>query len=70
MSQTITAVFDGQVFRPETPVELQPNQRYVIIIEPESDVDSEDGWDEIAALAGTVEAPADWSAEHDYYLYV
>ncbi len=27
------------------------------------------GWDAIAALIGTVEAPVDWSAEHDHYLY-
>jgi len=23
----------------------------------------------LEALAGTIEAPADWSAEHDHYLY-
>ncbi|NJN24442.1 MAG: hypothetical protein HC810_08725 [Acaryochloridaceae cyanobacterium RL_2_7] len=26
-------------------------------------------WDVLESLAGTVEAPADWSAEHDHYLY-
>ena len=26
-------------------------------------------WDVLASLTGTVEAPADWSAEHDHYLY-
>ncbi|WP_159784249.1 DUF2281 domain-containing protein [Sodalinema gerasimenkoae] len=26
-------------------------------------------WDVLASLTGTIEAPADWSAEHDHYLY-
>ena len=28
-----------------------------------------DAWDVLKRLAGTVEAPADWSLEHDHYLY-
>jgi hypothetical protein len=30
---------------------------------------SGDAWDVLASLTGTIEAPADWSAEHDHYLY-
>ncbi|OAB56404.1 hypothetical protein AY600_05570 [Phormidium willei BDU 130791] len=30
---------------------------------------SSDAWDILASLTGTIEAPADWSAEHDHYLY-
>ena len=30
---------------------------------------ADNAWDVLEALTGTVEAPADWSAEHDYYLY-
>lgn len=26
-------------------------------------------WDTLEALTGTVEAPADWSAQHHHYLY-
>ncbi|WP_017298492.1 hypothetical protein [Nodosilinea nodulosa] len=26
-------------------------------------------WDVLESLTGTVEAPADWSAEHDHYIY-
>lgn len=26
-------------------------------------------WDVLESLTGTVEAPADWSAKHDHYLY-
>lgn len=70
MSQTVTAIFDGQGLRPESPVELKLNQRYVITIQPESkDEPSDDGWEAMASLAGSVEAPQDWAAEHDHYLY-
>ncbi|MGB7085106.1 MAG: hypothetical protein WBD47_06105 [Phormidesmis sp.] len=70
MSQTITAIFDGQGLRPESPVELKLNQRYVITIQAEpADNDSKDGWEAIESLVGTVEAPADWASEHDHYLY-
>jgi hypothetical protein len=30
---------------------------------------SGNAWDVLDSLTGTVEAPADWSAEHDHYLY-
>ncbi|KAM3113893.1 hypothetical protein [Phormidesmis sp. 146-33] len=30
---------------------------------------SGDAWDVLQSLIGTVEAPADWSTEHDRYLY-
>jgi hypothetical protein len=30
---------------------------------------SGDAWDVLESLTGTVEAPADWSDEHDHYLY-
>jgi hypothetical protein len=26
-------------------------------------------WDVLDSLTGTIEAPADWSSEHDHYLY-
>ncbi|HIK11753.1 MAG TPA: hypothetical protein IGS52_16075 [Oscillatoriaceae cyanobacterium M33_DOE_052] len=26
-------------------------------------------WDVLESLTGTVEAPADWATEHDFYLY-
>ncbi|MDY6803434.1 MAG: antitoxin AF2212-like protein [Cyanobacteriota bacterium] len=36
MSQTLTVVFDGNVFRPENPVNLEPDRKYVITIETET----------------------------------
>lgn len=29
----------------------------------------DNAWDVLESLTGTVEAPTDWSAEHDHYLY-
>lgn len=31
--------------------------------------ENSDGWQAISNLAGTVDAPKDWSSEHDHYLY-
>jgi hypothetical protein len=31
--------------------------------------ESGNAWDVLESLTGTIEAPADWSAEHDHYLY-
>lgn len=70
MTKTITATFDGKYLRPDNPVDLQPNQRYVITIELETETQTQpSGWSAIEAFAGTVEAPPDWSTEHDHYLY-
>ncbi len=70
MSKTLTAVFDGDVFRPDLPLDLKPNTRYVITIQPvEQPVAQENAWDVLEELTGTVEAPSDWSSEHDHYLY-
>lgn len=30
---------------------------------------SGNAWDVLESLTGTVEAPTDWSAKHDHYLY-
>lgn len=70
MSKTLTAVFDGDVLRPDSPLNLEPNTRYVITIQSvEQPVAEENAWDVLEAMTGTVEAPSDWSNEHDHYLY-
>lgn len=70
MSQTLTAFFDGDVLRPDWPLDLKPNTRYVITIEPvEQSLAAGDAWDVLEAMTGTVAAPIDWSSEHDHYLY-
>lgn len=70
MSQTVTAIYDGQVLRPEEPVDLEPNQRYRLTIEPDVSNDGVgDAWDTLERLASTIDAPSDWSVEHNHYLY-
>ena len=74
-SQTITAVYDGQVLRPEAPLDLTPYARYRVTITPIGEDAERPGddeltaWDILDTLAGTVEMPPDWSLEHDHYLY-
>jgi hypothetical protein len=70
MNKTVTAVFDGQVLRPDSPLDLEPNERYVITIGDVSAPPSDgDVWKVLDSLTGTVEAPSDWASEHDHYLY-
>jgi hypothetical protein len=79
MEKRATVYDNGEVFRPEAPVDLEPNTRSIISIEPAS-APREPIADEKTArigtlvdllieLAGTVEAPVDWSAEHDHDLH-
>ena len=35
MTKTLHAVFDGQVLRPDGPVDLQPNTRYLVTVQSE-----------------------------------
>jgi hypothetical protein len=42
---------------------------FVLTLRKEHLQESENAWDVLDSLTGTVEAPADWSAEHDHYLY-
>lgn len=70
MSKTLTAVFDGDVLRPDSPLDLEPNTRYVITIESvEQSVASGDAWDVLEAMTGTVEAPGDWSSANTIIIY-
>jgi len=71
MEKTLTVVFDGAVFRPAAPVDLEPNTSYVITIVSQSPPSCkvEDAWDVLDQMTGTVDGPDDWSAEHDHYLY-
>ena len=72
MSKILTVTFDGSVLRPDIPLDLEPNKRYVITIVSE-DINSSDKeadvWDVLEDLTGTVDAPEDWASQHDHYLY-
>ncbi len=73
MSKILTVTFDGSVLRPDIPLDLEPNKRYVITIVSEdinsSETKAADVWDVLEDLRGTVDAPEDWASQHDHYLY-
>ena len=71
MTTTLSVIFDGEVFRPETLPDLAPNTRYQITLQPllPKKMEVKDAWDVLEKYAGTTDAPADWSVEHDHYLY-
>ncbi|BBO19162.1 conserved hypothetical protein [Candidatus Brocadia pituitae] len=69
MSKTLHVIFDGKVLRPEGPVDLKPNTHYVVTIEREELLGTQDLWNVLGNFAGKVEGPEDWSQEHNHYLY-
>ncbi|MBS3028597.1 MAG: hypothetical protein HCA25_16340 [Dolichospermum sp. DET50] len=41
-----------------------------LVTEAIEDIEDEgNAWDVLEALTGTIEAPSDWSSQHDHYLY-
>lgn len=69
MANVIEATFDGKVFCPDEPLELEPNTRVRIVIEavlpngqePPSVLD--------VALSLNLDGPPDWATNIDRYLY-
>ena len=73
MTKTLRAVFDGEVLRPEEPVDLKPNTCYVVTIESqaaETKADDEEPYPltEILAMA-TDMGVDDLSVRHDWYAH-
>ena len=69
MSQTLDAIFDGNVFRPDGPIELEPNTRVRITIEPALASERESASFLRVARSLNLEGPRDWSSRIDEYLY-
>ncbi len=69
MTTTIEAVFDGEVFRPDQTLNLEPNTRVtlVVIMRDDTSAPSESFLD--TAMSIKLEGPADWSENLDRYLY-
>jgi len=69
MTQVLKAVFDGKVFRPKEPVNLEPNSELQIIVEIP---DGKKLVKQKSLLAGVAEmnlsGPADWSEHFEDYL--
>ena len=69
MESTLTVTFNGSVLKPEKPLNLEVNKRYVMITILPKEPATGNAWNLLENLAGIVAAPKDWSVEHDYYLY-
>ena len=69
MSQTLDATFDGNVFRPDGPIELEPNTRVRLTIEPAPASAQESESFLRVARSLNLEGPSDWSSRLDEYLY-
>lgn len=69
MSQTLDATFDGSVFRPDQPIELEPNTRVRITIEPAITTDERSDSFLKVARSLNLDGPPDWSSRLDDYLY-
>jgi hypothetical protein len=69
MSQTLDATFDGSVFRPDEPLELEPNTRVRVTIEPSKpDPQGAESFLKVARSLNLI-GPRDWSSRLDDYLY-
>jgi hypothetical protein len=69
MAQTVEAVYDGTVLRPETALELQPNTRVRLTVEVLRPGEGTRPSFLRTARALNLCGPADWSANLDSYLY-
>lgn len=69
MTQTLEATYDGEVFRPDEPLELEPNTRVQITIEtPQKSPGNGVSFLETARSLN-LEGPPDWSDRLEEYLY-
>ena len=69
MTKTLEAVFDGEVLRPDEPLELEPNTRVKITIETTDRPRPSRKSFLSTARALNLQGPPDWSARLDEYLY-
>jgi len=69
MVKTIEAVYDGQVFRPDDPLMLEPNIRVRLTIETvQSDTEQAKSFLQVARSLN-LDGPPDWAANLETYLY-
>ncbi|HID28387.1 MAG TPA: DUF104 domain-containing protein [Desulfobacterales bacterium] len=69
MVKTMHAIFDGEVLRPQEPVELEPNTPVRITIETTEPSETKAGSFFRIARSLPLEGPSDWSARFEDYLY-
>ncbi len=69
MPQTVEAVYDGAVLRPETALRLEPNTRVRLTVEVLPPAEAAPASFLHTARSLGLHGPADWSANLDSYLY-
>jgi len=69
MTQTLDAIFDGNVFRPDGPIQLEPNTRVRLTIEPATTATQPSASFLHVARSLNLDGPPDWSSRLDEYLY-
>jgi hypothetical protein len=69
MPQTVEAVYDGAVLRPETALGLEPNTRVRLTVEVLPPPEAAQPSFLRTARSLDLQGPPDWSANLDNYLY-
>ena len=69
MVQTVEAIFDGAVLRPDEPLAIDPNTRVRVTIETLGGEEEPHASFLQTAQSLNLQGPADWSARFDDYLY-
>ena len=69
MSKTIEAVYDGEVLRPDEPLELQPNTRVRLTIDKLATETHGPRSFLRTARSLNLQGPSDWSERIEEYLY-
>ncbi len=69
MITTLTATYDGEVLRPDEPIDLKPNTRVRITIESTKPIVKKKRSFLKTALSLNLQGPKDWSARFEDYLY-
>lgn len=61
MTKTLEAVFDGEVFRPDEPLDLAPDTRVRLTVETSDEPQTQPASFLRTARALNLEGPSDWS---------
>lgn len=69
MSRTVEAVFDGEVIRPDEPLDLAPNTRVRITVEDKLTAEPKRRSFLRTARSLNLDGPPDWSERIEEYLY-
>lgn len=69
MTKTLEATYDGEVFRPDEPLELDANTRVKITIETQENRPGNGMSFLDTARSLNLEGPPDWSDRFEEYLY-